>query len=134
MHPKIGQSVYETFFRRSYVMNYLSHQDFPFLIYFVHIFLKMKSKNSQFKVFAVKINLYVVNALFVVNVDSEEFRFGGNDRQSDIDSPDRSAATNVSMTFSVSQNSVFQNEKPEIEQHCIYKFYTIKAKPMSTIV
>jgi hypothetical protein len=39
----------------------------------------MKSKNSQFKVFAVKINLYVVNALFVVNVDSEEFRFGGND-------------------------------------------------------
>jgi hypothetical protein len=79
-------------------------------------------------------NLYVVNALFVVNVDSEEFRFGGNDRQSDIDSPDRSAATNVSMTFSVSQNSVFQNEKPEIEQHCIYKFYTIKAKPMSTTV
>ena len=59
----------------------------------------------------------MMNALFIVNVDSEEFRFRRNDRKSDVDSANCSTATNVAGSFSVSQNSVLQNEEPEIEQN-----------------
>ena len=55
--------------------------------------------------------LDMMNALLIINVDTEKFRFCRNDRKTDVDSTDRSTTSNVDRRLAVCQNTFFQNEE-----------------------
>ena len=60
----------------------------------------------------------MVNAFFIVDIDSEEFRFCWNDGKTDIDATDCPTASNVPGTLAVRQHSVLKNKKSE--KDCFY--------------
>ena len=53
----------------------------------------------------------MMNALLIINVDTEKFRFCRNDRKTDVDSTDRPTTSNVDRRLAVCQNTFFQNEE-----------------------